>query len=65
MREIQPSDLIGKTIKSIDHTCVNVLSLTFSDDSVLELWAEDAINTQFGSIPGIFVGDSLKDNSND
>jgi hypothetical protein len=60
MREIKDSDLIGKTIKGIDHSSVNVLLLVFSDDSTLELWAEEAVSTQFGSIPGIFVEDKSK-----
>jgi hypothetical protein len=55
MRKVEASDLVGKTIKSIDNQSVNVLKLTFSDDTTLELWAEDAVHTQFGNIPGIFA----------
>lgn len=57
LRKATDADLIGKTIKSIDATSANVLKLTFSDDSTLELWAEDAVSTQYGNIPGIFVED--------
>lgn len=55
MREVKESDLVGKTIKSIDTSAVNVLKLEFTDGSKLELWAEDAVHTQFGNIPGIFA----------
>ena len=58
MREIKESDLVGKTIESIDNKSVNVLKLTFTDGSKLELWAEDAVHTQFGNIPGIFAEDA-------
>jgi hypothetical protein len=55
LRNIQESDLVGKTIKSVDVSAVNLLKLTFTDDTTAELWAEDAVNTSFGSIPGIFI----------
>lgn len=55
MREVKESDLVGKTIKSIDTSAVNVLKLEFTDGSKLELWAEDAVHTRFGNIPGIFA----------
>ena len=58
-RKIEDQDLVGKTIKSIDTTAVNVLKLVFTDDTSLELWAEDAVNTPYGSIPGIFVDQKL------
>jgi hypothetical protein len=58
MRKIIESDIVGKTVKSIKNTCVNVLELTFSDNSKLELVAEDAVYTAVGNIPGIFVDDS-------
>lgn len=57
MREVKETDLVGKTIQSIDNQSVNVLKLTFTDGSKLELWAEDAVHTQFGNIPGIFCDD--------
>lgn len=55
LREVRDTDLVGKTIASIDSTCVNVLKLKFTDDTELELWAETAVSTNMGSIPGIFV----------
>lgn len=58
MRKIQDSDVIGKTIKSIENDSVNVLRLTFTDGTSVELWAEDAVYTPMGNIPGIFVDDS-------
>lgn len=59
LRKATTADLIGKTIKNIDATSANVLKLIFSDDSTLELWAEDAVSTQYGNIPGIFVEDHV------
>lgn len=58
MRDIKENDLVGKTIQSIDHTSVNVLKLTFTDGTKLELWAEQAVSTNFGDIPGIFAEDA-------
>jgi hypothetical protein len=58
MRKVEKSDLEGKTIKSVDNQAVNVLTLTFTDNSKLELTAEDAVHTIAGSIPGIFVSES-------
>jgi hypothetical protein len=29
--------------------------LTFSDETTLEIWADVAVSTSFGDIPGIFV----------
>ena len=57
MRNIEEKDLVGKTIKSIDASSVNVLKLTFTDDTKLELWAEQAVHTTCGDIPGIFAED--------
>jgi len=55
MRKIKDTDLVGKTVQSIDAKSVNVLKITFTDNTTLELWAEDAVRTSAGSIPGIFV----------
>lgn len=55
MREVRDTDLIGKTIMSIDAGAVNVLKLTFTDGTTLDLWAEQAIHTSDGDIPGIFT----------
>lgn len=58
MRKIQDSDVVGKTIKTVENDSVNVLRLTFTDGTSVELWAEDAVYTPMGNIPGIFVDDS-------
>jgi len=57
MRAIKDTDLVGKSIKAIDNSSVNTLVLIFTDDSTLEIWAEEAVITSAGSIPGIFVND--------
>ena len=57
MRSIVATDLVGKTIKSIDNQAVNVLRLNFDDGTSLELWAETAVYTPVGDIPGIFAED--------
>ena len=58
-RKVEPKDFEGKTIavNGVDATACNVVKLTFTDGSKLELWAEDAVYTPMGSIPGIFVDD--------
>lgn len=58
MRKIVDADLVGKTVKSIDNNAVNVLKLSFTDGTHLELWAEDAVYTPAGNIAGIFAEDS-------
>jgi hypothetical protein len=57
MRKIVDADLVGKTVKSIDNNAVNVLKLSFTDGTQLELWAEDAVYTSAGNIAGIFADD--------
>ena len=57
-RNIKDSDLVGKTVQSIDNKSVNVLKLTFTDGTELELWAEDVVHTDFGDIPGFLVEDN-------
>lgn len=57
MRKATDADLVGKTIKSFDNKAVNVLKLSFTDGTELELWAEDAVYTTAGNIPGIYVDD--------
>jgi hypothetical protein len=58
LREIKESDLIGKTIKSIDNTSVNVLKLTFTDDSTAVLWVEDIVLTPWGNVAGLLIEDN-------
>lgn len=58
-RKVEPKDLEGKTIApgGVDTSCVNVIKLTFADGTKLDLWAEDAVWTPAGNIPGILVDD--------
>lgn len=58
MRKLESIDVVGKTIESIENDSVNVLRLKFTDGTSVELWAEDAVYTPMGNIPGIFVDDS-------
>ncbi len=57
LRKVEEKDLVGKTIKSFNNDSVNVLKIEFTEGSKIELWAEDAVHTQFGNIPGIFAED--------
>ena len=57
LRKVKPKDLVGKTIQEVDNDCTNVLKLKFTDGSKAELWAEDAVQTSYGNIPGIFIED--------
>ena len=58
MRKLEDKDMVGKTIQSMENTAVNVVKLTFTDGTKLELWAEQAVYTAGGSIPGIFAEDA-------
>jgi hypothetical protein len=61
-RKAELKDFEGKTISGVDSSSVNVLKLSFTDGTALELWAEDVLYTEAGYIPGIFVDDpSLKE----
>jgi hypothetical protein len=55
MRQIKETDLIGKTIKHISQPSVNVVTLTFEDDSAVDLVADWAIETPMGLVAGIFL----------
>ena len=59
-RKVEARDFEGKTIApgGVDSSCVNVVKLTFTDGTKLDLWAEDALYTEAGCIPGIFVDDT-------
>ena len=35
MRKIQDTDIVGKTVKSIENNAVNVLRLTFTDGTTV------------------------------
>lgn len=54
MRALESSDLIGNVI-SVDTSAVNVIKITFSDNTTLDIWAEQAVYTTYGGIPGFFV----------
>ena len=56
-RKLDSADLEGKTIKTADVKGINHTLLTFTDGTTLALWAEQAVHTQFGDIPGILVDD--------
>jgi hypothetical protein len=58
MRKVIDKDLVGKTIKAIENESINVLCLKFTDGTEIKLWAEQAVATKSGMIPGIFVSDS-------
>lgn len=58
-RKVQSKDFEGKTILKggVDCSTVNMVRLQFTDGTTLDLWAEDALYTEAGNIPGIFVDD--------
>lgn len=58
MRRIKDSDIVGKTIQSVENTCVNTMTLVFTDGSKLELEAEQTVRVGDSYIPGIFVSES-------
>lgn len=45
--------MVGKTIESIDASCVNAWTIRFTDGSSYEIRTEQAINTAAGPIPGL------------
>lgn len=54
MLHLNPKEqLVGKTIESIDSSCVNVWVVKFTDGTSYEIHAEQAINTGSGQIPGM------------
>lgn len=58
MRHLQGTDLVGKTISKLDTTTVNCVTIFFTDGTSASLWAEDAVMTPYGNIPGIFIEDT-------
>jgi hypothetical protein len=56
-RKLRDADVKNKTLKGVENNAANTVILYFTDGTSLELWAENEIVTQFGSIPGIFVDD--------
>ena len=55
MRQLKAEDLEGKTIVTVNTESVNVLSLKFSDETSLEIWADVATYVGNNFIPGFFV----------
>jgi hypothetical protein len=50
----------GKTIDRIECEVCNTWTIHFTDGTKEQLWAESAVSTTLGSIPGIFLADELK-----
>lgn len=55
LRRIKESDVVGKTIKSVENTCVNTMTFFFEDGTKLEFEAEQTVRVGDSYIPGIFV----------
>jgi hypothetical protein len=47
----------GKTIKSVEASAVNAWTFFFTDGTSVKLWAEDAVYTPYGNIPGLVLGE--------
>ena len=39
-RKIEASDIVGKTVSAINNKACNMVRLTFTDGTFLELWTE-------------------------
>ena len=48
---------VGKTISAIEAECINTWNFKFTDGTSQKMWAETAINTPYGGIPGILFPD--------
>ena len=55
MRKIKPSDLVGKTIIDVECEAINCMTLSFDDESELQIWCEPGVSTVAGDIWGFFV----------
>lgn len=56
MRTPETNDFVNKTIENVD-IVLNAIKIKFTDGTEVSLCAEQAIYTNFGTIPGIFVED--------
>lgn len=56
MRTPETNDFVNKTIENVD-IVLNAIKIKFTDGTEVSLCAEQAIYTDFGTIPGIFVED--------
>lgn len=55
----------GKTVKFLDcETSVNSWFLHFTDGTAVEIFAEQAIRTPFGNIPGLFIQEVEQEDTN-
>lgn len=54
---MKPTQLEGKTIKSINSKAINAWTITFTDGTVAEIEAEQAIATAAGNIAGLQLRD--------
>lgn len=64
MREIQISDLEGKTISKVEKGSINNMKLVFSDGTSLSIWTEPLLFTAYGNICGFVIEeecDSVKE----
>lgn len=53
MRKATEKDFEGKTIESVNLTAVNMWSITFTDGTTIDIWAELGNN----QIPNLLVSD--------
>lgn len=59
LRKLKEDDLLGKPgVNRVECDAINSLRIFFTDNSFIELWAEDAVHTPAGYIPGIFIEDT-------
>ena len=57
MRQLKPKVLIGKTIVDADCDALNLVVLTFDDETELSVWCEPGAMAAGSSIWGFFVED--------
>lgn len=53
MRDVEKSDFEGKTVKSINTECVNVIEFTFTDNTTFKLFAE--CGSGYNNFPFFFI----------
>jgi hypothetical protein len=57
-RKITKEDVVGKTIKDVEHSKVNILTFTFTDDSTVTI--EIGYSSLYG-LSGIYIWDNEDD----
>jgi len=55
MRKLRAQDLVGKTIVDADCENLNCMTLSFDDETELQIWCEPGVSTAAGDIWGFFV----------